>query len=431
VSEIREPRIVVIGVSPLGGLASLGAAEQDALAGADVIAGARRFIGDALVAQTDRIEITGAVATALDAIASARAGGKRVVVLASGDPGYFGIGRVLAERFGTASLDVRPALSSVASAFGRIGLPWDDAVVVSAHGRPLDEAVAAIPASGKAAVLTSPENPPERVGAELGRRGDRFDRVVVVSELGLPNESVVEGPSVEWLAAGRFPALSVVLLISGDGVGPAPAVASKPAAPGRSVLAAPGRPVLAAPGRSDPATFGRDESEYEHRAGMITKAEIRAVVLARLALPGSGVLWDIGAGSGSIGIEAARLAPALRVFAVEQQAADAARIRANAARHGVTIEVVEASAPEALASLPTPDRVIVGGGGLDVLDACLSRLAAGGRMVATFTSLDRALGATARLGNLVQIAVSRGTQLPDSTHRLAALDPVFVCWGPW
>jgi precorrin-6Y C5,15-methyltransferase (decarboxylating) len=163
---------------------------------------------------------------------------------------------------------------------------------------------------------------------------------------------------------------------------------------------------------------------------MITKAEVRSVVLARLALPAAGVLWDVGAGSGSIGIEAASLAPGVRVFAVEQAPEDAARIRANAARHGVSIEVLQARAPEALDALPDPDRVVVGGGGLSVLDAVLARLAPGGRVVATFASMERALAAADRLGNLLQLAVSRGIRLPDSSIRLAALDPVFVCWGP-
>jgi precorrin-6Y C5,15-methyltransferase (decarboxylating) len=163
---------------------------------------------------------------------------------------------------------------------------------------------------------------------------------------------------------------------------------------------------------------------------MITKSEVRSVVLARLELPTSGVLWDIGAGSGSIGIEAARLAPGLRVIAVERSAKDAARIRANAARHGALVEVVEDVAPGALAALAAPDRAFVGGGGLPVLDAVLARLSEGGRVVASYAAIERAIGAAERLGNLVQVSISRGTRLPDASFRLAALDPVFVCWGP-
>jgi precorrin-6B C5,15-methyltransferase / cobalt-precorrin-6B C5,C15-methyltransferase len=410
-SEGRIPRIVVIGVPPDG---VVHPAEQTALASAETIAAGRRHLEAhaVLAAGKETIEITKDVSAALEAIGTARANGRRVVVLASGDPGYFGVGRALAERFGPASLDVRPAASSVATAFGRVGLPWDDAVVVSVHGRQLDAALLALHMAQKAAVLTSPDNPPERIGSELALGGWRFDRTVVVSDLGLTTEAVQEGPGLEWLAAGSFSALSVVLLINGSGVRSEPVMASPAARPETRLR------------------FGRGEDDFEHRDGMITKSEVRSVVLSRLDLPASGVLWDVGAGSGSVGIEAAGLAPGLRVIAVERVAEDAARIRENADRHGVRVEVVEGQAPGAFASLPTPDRAFVGGGGLPVLDAVLARLNPAGRVVASYAALERAIGAGDRLGNLVQVSISRGTRLPDASFRLAALDPVFVCWGP-
>jgi precorrin-6Y C5,15-methyltransferase (decarboxylating) len=404
---VTEP-VVVIGV-PAGG--ELAEAERRLLAAADTVAGARRHL-DALVAGKDTIEITADLSATLDAIGSARSAGRRVVVLATGDPGYFGIGRALAERFGPDVLDVHPAVSSVAAAFGRIGLPWDDAIVASAHGRPLAEALDAVRFAHKVAVLASPENPPERIGRELERAGGRADRAVVVSDLGLPSEAVHEGPGLEWLAAGAFPGLSVVLLITGTGVRPGPLVAS----PAGEVEAH--------------VRFGRGEEDFDHRLGMITKSEVRAVVLSRLELATSGVLWDVGAGSGSVGIEAALLAPGVRVISVERSGEDAARIRQNADQHGARIEVVEGEAPAALTALPTPDRAFVGGGGLAVLDAVLEHLNPGGRVVATYAGLERAIGGADRLGNMVQLSISRGTRLPDSSIRLAALDPVFLCWGP-
>jgi precorrin-6Y C5,15-methyltransferase (decarboxylating) len=408
--HMTGPSVTVIGVPPDGGLNALAAPEQRALALADVVAAARRWL-DGLPTGPASIEITGDLAAALDAIAAAHAAGNRVVVLAAGDPLYFGVGRALAERLGPSSLDVRPAPSSIAAAFGRIGVPWDDAVVVSAHGRPLADAVAAIGRTHKAAVLTSPENPPERIGAELARRRASFDRIIVASDLGMPSEALSEGPDADWLAGGSFPALSVVILLRGGGVSSTATLASGQGS--RSSIA-----------------FGLGEDEYEHRDGMITKAEVRAVVIARLALPPSGVLWDVGAGSGSIGIEAALLAPGLDVFAIERSAEDAGRIRRNTAHHSAAVDVVEGSAPDVFATLPPPDRAVVGGGGIDVLDAVLERLNPAGRVVATFASLDRALAGADRLGALVQVSVSRGTRLPDGSLRLSSLDPVFVCWGP-
>jgi precorrin-6Y C5,15-methyltransferase (decarboxylating) len=320
----------------------------------------------------------------------------RVCVLASGDPGFFGIVRALAGRFGSHALDVRPAPSSVSLAFARLGLPWDDAVVVSAHGRPLRAAARVAAAASKAAVLTSPDSPPEALGKELAALGAGHRRVVVCSRLGGDGEEVTE-VDLEGLAADTWDPLAVVVLLDGELVG---------------------RPVLA---------WGLPESRFDHREGMITKAEVRAVALGKLALPAGGVLWDVGAGSGSVAVECARLRPGLRVIAVDR---DAERARVNAVAHDVDVEVVEGDAPGILARLPDPDRVFVGGGGLDVLDAVLGRLCSGGRVVATFAALDRAAAACGRLGHLVQLGVSRGRVLPDGGIRLAAENPVFVAWGP-
>jgi cobalt-precorrin 5A hydrolase/precorrin-3B C17-methyltransferase len=162
---------------------------------------------------------------------------------------------------------------------------------------------------------------------------------------------------------------------------------------------------------------------------MITKPEVRSVVLGRLDLPDRGVLWDVGAGSGSVGIEAALAAPGLRVVAVERDPDAVAAILANAAALGAMVEVVAAAAPEALAGLPRPDRVFVGGGGLDVLDACLAAVAPGGRVVATFAAADRALAARERLGSLSQVSVDRAADLPGGGVRFVADNPVFVAWG--
>ncbi len=330
-----------------------------------------------------------------------------VCVLASGDPGFFGIVRSLAARFGPGALDVRPAPSSVSLAFARLGLPWDDAVVVTAHGRPLAEAVGAVAGAAKAAVLVSPDAPPEALGKELLAVGAGPCDVAVCSRLGLDGESVTR-TDLAGLAGGSWDPLSVVVLVRGDAVPPAAGL------------------TWGAPSRA----WARPEEAFGHRAGMITKPEVRAAVLGRLQLPPTGVLWDIGAGSGSVGIEAALLCPGLRVLAVERRPDDVARIGANAAALGAVVTAVGGEAPAALTGLPDPDRAFVGGGGVAVLDAVIDRLRPGGQVVATFAAVDRAAAAADRLGHLSQIAVSRGERLPDGGWRLAADNPVFVCWGP-
>jgi precorrin-6B C5,15-methyltransferase / cobalt-precorrin-6B C5,C15-methyltransferase len=398
-------RLAVVGVAC--GLAGGGTKDAArAVEESDLVVGAARHLETVAPTARRRLPLTGDLAPALDAVAAETG---RVCVLASGDPGFFGIVRALAERFGPGSLDVHPAPSSVATAFARLGLPWDDAVVVSAHGRPLPEAARRAAAAPKAAVLTSPDARPEDLGRELSILGAPHRRVVVCSRLGEGDEAVAE-TDVAGLAAGKWDPLAVVVLLDGPATsfGPRnPALASEP--------------VLA---------WGLNDADFAHRQGMLTKSEVRAVALGKLALPPAGVLWDVGAGSGSVAVECARLAPALRVLAVERDAADAARIAANAAAHGVTVEVVKGGAPACLDGLPTPDRAFVGGGGLAVLDAVLDRLAPGGRIVATYAALDRAAAAAERLGSLVQVAVSRGQALPDGGVRLAAENPVFVTWGP-
>jgi precorrin-6Y C5,15-methyltransferase (decarboxylating) len=382
-------RIVVVGM--LGGRPAV------ALPRADLVVGGRRLLEAAAPTGVRTVAVEADVSAVLDEIAAEPG---VVVVLASGDPGFFGIGRQLAARFGAERLEVHPAPTSVALAFARLGVPWDDAAVVSGHGRPLDDAAAVAARTPKVAVLVSPAVPPESLGKELLARGAPHGFVAVCTRLGRPDESVTR-TDLAGLAAGTFDPLSVVVLLLED-----------PAAGPRTLA------------------WGVPDDGYAHRAGMVTKAEVRAVALGKLDLPPAGVLWDVGAGSGSVAVECARLAPGLLVLAVERRADDCARIAANAARHGARVAVTQGEAPAAFAGLPDPDRVFVGGGGIEVLDAAVDRLRPGGRVVAAFAALDRAAAAADRLGSLVQVGVSRGRRLPDGGLRLEAENPVFVVWGP-
>lgn len=398
--EEPQHRITVVGM--VAGSDGLTKEAVRAVEAAELLVGGRRHLEAWIHLGSRQVAIEGDMGTALDAVASEPG---PVCVLASGDPGFFGITRALTERFGAASLTVYPTASSVALAFARLGLSWDDALVASAHGRSLADAVRQVAAAPKAAVLTSPENRPEAVGRALSDLGARYRSVAVASRLGLEGETVTT-TDLAGLTAGIWDPLSVVVLLGGHPHEHAESVGEKTLA------------------------WGRPEAGFAHRQGMITKAEVRAVVLGKLALPYMGVVWDVGAGSGSVAVECARLAPALRVVAVDRDSEAAGMVAANAAAHGVTVEVVTGEAPGALTRLPDPDRVFVGGGGLDVLDAVLARLRPDGRVVATYAALDRAAAAHQRLGNLVQVAVSRGAALADGGVRLAAENPVLVAWGP-
>ncbi|MEM8621583.1 MAG: precorrin-6y C5,15-methyltransferase (decarboxylating) subunit CbiE, partial [Actinomycetota bacterium] len=281
-----QPPVAIVG---LHGGQCFGTAAAKALAQADVLIGAPRQ-HEALAAawgstplSAERVDLFGPLDQIIDLIAERRAAHQRATVLASGDPGFFGIERVLVGRFG-AAVEVHPAPSSVALAFARACVPWDDASVVSVHGRPLDRALPHIIAAPKVAVLVSASTPPEAVGAALVEARSTHRHVVVCSRLGEADESIVR-TDLDGLAAGSFDPLSIVVLTS----------EAQPLAP-EAVVA-----------------WGRPISDYRHRSGMITKPEVRAAALSKLELFGAAEMWDVGAASGSIAIEAARLAPGCRV----------------------------------------------------------------------------------------------------------------------
>src|SRR5205085_4278357 len=269
------------------------------LAAAAVVAGGRGVLALAPPGAR-RVELGARIAETLASLAAAPG---PVCVLASGDPGFFGVVRALGEVAGPERLDVHPAPSSVALAFARLGLPWDDALVVSAHGRDPRPAIHAALAHPRVAVLTEPRAPAGAIVAALAGSG----RTVTVAEaLGSDAERLVTG-TPEELARHAFAEPNVVLVRDGR-----------------------------VPER--PRSWALPEDAFAHRAGMITKAEVRAVALAALG-PGSGdLVWDVGCGSGSVGVECARLGAA--VIAIDRDPDAIALTRENAERHGGAVRTV-------------------------------------------------------------------------------------------
>jgi precorrin-6Y C5,15-methyltransferase (decarboxylating) len=332
-----------------------------------------------------------------------------VVVLASGDPGFFGIVRLLGERFGPENLRVVPAISSVAYAFARAGIPWEDAVTVSAHGREPHRALNVCRAYPKVAVLTSPAFGP----ADLAKALEGLDRTFLVAQrLGEPGERVYEGGAGE-VARMRWEDPNVVLVVDQKrAVGEKRWISSR---------------------TQDRGPWALPETEFEHRSGMITKAETRALVLARLG-PGPGdLVWDVGAGSGSIAIECARFGAA--AIAVERDPASCTRIRRNAAQHSVYVQVVEGEAPASLHDLPEPDAVFVGGTGESFEEIIkLAAVRTLRSIVLSLVTLERVVPAAQILEDcglevettLLQASHMRGV---GPLHRLTAETPVFVISG--
>jgi len=381
---------------------ALSPAAQAAVAGAAVIAGAQRHLDAVTIPpRADRVVIKGLDA-ALDAVCGSPG---PAVVLASGDPGFFGVVRALRAR--GAEPAVIPAVSSVALAFGRLGLDWDDALVLSAHGRAPGPVLAAALAHPKAAILTGP---PEAAAAGLRSALLAAGRRVYVAErLGTPGERVRE----------------ITQEAHADVLDPHVLIAVDPEAPGAGARWLAGH-------AGAPAGWALPEDGFEHRDSMITKAEVRALVLAKLG-PGPGrTVWDVGAGSGSVAVECARFGA--WAVAVEADAAQCGRIRRNASAHGVRLRVVPGRAPDVLAGLPAPDAVFAGGGDDDVLAGAV-RAGRPGRVVATLASVDRVRGVADLLTGLgyrvdgSQIQAARLAGLPGGSFRLAAVNPVFVIWA--
>jgi precorrin-6Y C5,15-methyltransferase (decarboxylating) len=389
--------ITVVGLdgSPLSPLA------QQRLAAAALVMGGRRHLREnAVPAGARTVALRDDPAEALRQVLGADG---PVVVLASGDPGFFGILRLLREQLPADRIEVLPGRSSVALAFARAGLPWDDAVVVSAHGRDPRPAVAACRAHPKVAVLTSAGAGPAELGAALAGV-DR--RLCVVERVGLTGERVT------WLtpaeAAGRddWDPLNVVLSLDERRV-----VAGE-----KGWLA----------GRAGPAGWALPEDRFDHRDGMVTKAEVRALALARLGPRLGDLVWDVGAGSGSVAVECARLGAA--VIAVERDHPE--HLRANVEAFAVDVQVVHGAAPAALEGLPLPDAVFVGGGGLDVVRAVAARRPE--RVVVALATLERVAPVVDALRDWSPQALlleSKRLQPLGSGTRLVPTNPVFVVSG--
>ena len=393
--------ITVVGYD--GGPLPAGACER--IRAARLVMGGRRHL-----AEVDLPDGVRTVALRDDPAAALRAVAEEpgdVVVLASGDPGFFGVVRAVRRAVQPRRVEVLPGLTSIALAFGRAGLEWDDAVVVSAHGRDPRTALAVARSQPKVAVLTDERCGPAEIGAALaGRR----DRVLLVGErLGLPGERVVE-VTPEQAADGTWSDPNVVLVLPSDRT-------LRPPAP-RAVVA----------GHRGPSGWALPVREFSARGAMISKPEVRAVVLARLGPRLGEVVWDVGAGSGSVAVECARFGA--DVHAVERDPADAARVRQNAAAHDVAVHVVPSSAPAALRDLPDPDAVFVGGGGPEVVAACAARRPE--RLVVALATVERvAPTSDALVGydvEAVLLQVSTLTPLGDG-HRLLPANPVFVLSG--
>ncbi|MBS7813705.1 precorrin-6y C5,15-methyltransferase (decarboxylating) subunit CbiE [Roseococcus pinisoli] len=381
------------------GVAGLPPLSRGLIEGAEIVFGGRRHLE--LAAGLIRGEAR-AWPSPFDVSGVLAARGRRVVVLASGDPMLHGVGATLLRRLPPEEALVVPAPSAFSLAAARLGWPLEGVVTLSLHGRPVELLRPHLHPGVRLLALTSDADGPAAVAALL-RDGFSRTRLTVLEALGGPRERIRSTVAGDFALADVAPLNLVALEVEAE--------------PGARVLArAPGLP----------------DDWFEHD-GQLTKREIRAVTLSALAPKRGALLWDIGAGAGSIGIEWMLADVSLRAIAIETRPDRAARLRRNAVALGVPgLSVVEGEAPAALAGLEPPDAIFLGGGAGEALEAALAALKPGGRFVANAVTLETEALLLARHaglgGEMIRLAVSRAAPVGGLTGWRAAMPVTQWIW---
>lgn len=350
------PWLTLVGIGE-DGRVGLSSAALDALTQAALIVGGRRHLALLGPVAAETMPWPSPMDDAYPAILARR--GTAVAVLASGDPYHYGVGAALARHVPAAERRCFPQPSAVSLATARLGWAVQDCVTLSFCGRPLETLVPALHPGARILALSADAATPRRVADLLRRRGFGASVVTVLEAMGGPRERIRTSDAEGFALDGIDPLNTIGIAVAGAGAA-----------------------LSLTPGRAD-ALFEHD--------GQITKSDIRAVTLARLQPRPGAVLWDVGAGSGAVAIEWMLAHPANRAHAVERHPERAARIARNASALGVPdLAVVAGAAPGALAGLPPPDAVFVGGGatGAGLLDACVAALATGGRLVVNAVTIE-------------------------------------------
>src|SRR5262245_6296109 len=400
--------IVGIGGDGLGGLP---AHSRDLLTNAEIVLGSdgtlallpelkaqRRPIG------TDLQEVVDFIKTNL--------GRKRMIIVATGDPLFYGVARYLCDRIGKDSFDVIPHVSSMQLAFARIKESWEEAYLTDVGKRSLDEVLDRIRTTETVGLFTSEQHGPSQIARELLARGIDYFRAYVCENLGGPDERLTQGELAE-LAAVEFDPLNVLIL-----------------------KRKPNRPDAPRAGRL--MRFGNPDETFAQsrpKSGLITQAEVRALALAQMDLQPGSVVWDVGAGSGSVAIEAAQLVAPGMVYAIEQEAPDYHLILANMESFGIkNVKPVFGMAPAVFHDLPAPDAIFIGGNGGEVarlLEASFNALRPAGRLVVNVGTLELLSAVYVVLKSLASpvqahlVNIARGVEQMDAL-RFESVNPTFL-----
>lgn len=407
-NQTHKVHIVGIGED---GLAGLTTAARMLVEEADILLGEPHAL--ALVPGEAQVRV--ALGTSLDEAIQHIQGapGKRIAVLAMGDPLFYGVARYLCDKVGKDRFEVVPHVSAMQTAFARVKESWEEAFLTNLATHGVESVLEQIRSAEKVGLFTSEESPPAAVARALVDQHIDYFTAYVCENLGAPDERVTQGELAE-IAAQDFAPLNVMILVR------KPHVPDRPSeAIGRRLFGNPDEMFL----------------QSKPKRGLLTPAELRAIAIAELDLGPASVVWDIGAGSGSVAVEAAQIAAQGSILAIEMDPEDHQLIIENAKRFGVANLVpVLGRAPEAWSGLPDPDAVFVGGSGRGIsrlVDAAYQRLRTGGRLVATMGSIDN-LAETHRLLHgyssgvkVWMISIARGNYQLDRI-RFQSLNPIFL-----
>lgn len=412
----------IIGVLD-NGPESLSTPTLEIIENADVVIAATRVLTlfSEYILTTETKDLTGYIKKVPRWVEKAFTEQKQVVVLATGDPLCYGIGNFLTKILGVDKVRIIPNVSTIQLAFARIGIPWQNTKFCSVHTQDLGEwqhgsdeshglytLLQAIYAHDKLAILTSPSNDPSRIARMMLLEGiaDAFT-IVVAEDLLCPHEKVFQDFSISELAEQSFTGNAVVLLFR------------KTAKPPTVLL-------------------GYPDHSFKQRKpdkGLITKLEVRAVSLARMQLTVNSLVWDIGAGSGSVGIEAAKLCSAGHVYAIEKNSADFAIADENSRHFGLyNYTLIENKAPVGMEDWPAPNAIFIGGSGGELaklIKLCLKKLQTHGYLVMNFVTLENLNTALETLKqstaswDITQLQASRSHPILQM-HRMRAENAVWI-----
>jgi precorrin-6Y C5,15-methyltransferase (decarboxylating) len=408
---VNDAKIHIIGLGA-DGLCGLTAQARELLTSAELVLGSDNALRLVPEVKAERHEIGPDLQPTVRLLAESL-GKRRTAVIATGDPLFYGVARYLCDRLGKEHFEVLPHVSTMQLAFARIKESWEEAYLTNLANHPLEDVIDRIRTAETVGLFTTAETTPPVIARTLLERGIDYFRGYVCENLGSPDERVTQGELHE-LAELEFAPLNVVIL------------RRKQARPDQQRHTYRFR------------RFGNPDDVFAQsrpKSGLITQAEVRSIALALLDIQPTSIVWDIGAGSGSVSIEAAQLAEHGVVFAIEQDAADYHLILANAEAFGVkNVKAIHGTAPAVFAGLPKPGAIFVGGTGREVahlLRAAYEALRPGGRLVLNVATLESLATAyetfktLAGTANVSLVQVSRGVQQLE-TLRFEAANPTFL-----